>query len=313
MSYPSDYVRIRESYFYNKNIKNDIKILSIGDIHLSKNVELESIDKILKVIEMNKPNYIFILGDTVDTTDELSSYKKRLLELEVLLNNCNNFAPTIIILGNHDIDYDKENGETKVHDMWEKYNYLLPNIHLLNDSTYLDDNLFIGGYTQKGEVYNVKNTDCEDDVSFYKDLSQRNELIKNIPSDKCKIFLTHSPESIKSFINQELLKEYDLIYTAHYHDGVVPTFLEGLFPRNSGLLTPKRKKFPSEARGIIRLDTGSYLIYNGGWTKIPATAKDFMQKFDKYFHRDIDVTTIGNNNECGDMIVKSKKLELIRK
>ena len=135
-------------------------------------------------------------------------------------------------------------------------------------------------------------------------------IIHNLPDDKYKIFLTHSPEPIQDFKNQELLKDYNLIIAAHYHNGVVPEFLDFLVPKNKGLLTPRRSILPSEARGIVKLLTGTYLMYNGGWTKIPATAKPIEYPLDKFFNRDIDLTTITNNYEYYDMLVKTKKIKL---
>ncbi len=308
MSYPSDYVKVRESTFYSEHVKNDIKLLSIGDIHLSKNVTLESVDKILKVIEENKPNYIFILGDTIDSENELT-YDKRLLELEVLIKNCNNMAKTFIIIGNHDYHYDKENNITSISPIWYDFDKL-PNTYLLNDKSFCDENLFIGGYMQKGDAYYKDKSSRENEETFYNDLSKIDSLVKNLPDDKFKIFLTHSPEPIQEEINQELLKDYNLIIAAHYHNGAVPEFLDGIIPKNKGLVTPRRDFFPSEARGIVKLSTGTYLIYNGGWTKIPATAKPIEYPLDKFFNRDIDVTTITNNYEYYDMLVKTKKMKL---
>ena len=308
MSYPSDYVRIRESTFYSDKVNRDLRIVTIGDIHLSSRVALDSIDKLLKVIESNNPDYIFILGDIVDTPQELT-YKKRLLELDVLMKNCGNLAPTFIIIGNHDYYYDRENDTTILSDIWENYERF-SNVYLLKDKSYTDDNLFIGGYMQKGNAYYKSKSNSEDEFAFYNDLSQKDSLVNNLPEDKYKIFLTHSPEPIKYFLNTELLKDYNLIMAGHYHNGAVPSFLDSILPKNSGLLTPRRQKFPNEARGIVKLYTGTYLIYNGGWTKIPNCAKDIMKPLDVFFNRDIDVTTISNNYEYYDSLVKTKKLKL---
>ena len=308
MNYPSDYVKIRESTFYSEHVNNDIKLLSIGDTHISKTVGLDSVDKLLKVIDGNKPDYIFLLGDIIDSPSELT-YKKRLLELDVLMKNCGNLAPTFIIIGNHDFYYDRERDITILSDIWENYERF-PNVHLLNDKSYCDDNLFIGGYMQKGNTYYQKKNASEDHIAFYTDLYSKDDLVKNLPNDKFKIFLTHSPEPIQYFLNQELLQDYNLIITGHYHNGVVPSFLEGIFPKNAGLITPRRDRFPKEARGIVKLPTGTYLIYSGGWTKIPATAKDLISSLDVLFNRDIDVTTVTNNYENYDMMVKTKKLKL---
>ena len=307
MNYPSDFVKVRESTFYSDCVNKDIKILSVGDIHLSKNVDLFSVDKLLKLIDSINPDYIMILGDTVDTPMELS-YDKRLLELDVLIKNCSNIGKTFIILGNHDYYYDKPNDLMTISTIWDKYKDA--NTHILIDQSYTDDNIFVGGYLQKGSAYFKDGSNMEDDLAFYNDLSSKESLVKDLPSDKYKIFLNHSPEPIQSSMNQELLKDYNLVITGHYHNGVVPNILEGILPKNKGLLTPRRNVFPAEARGIVKLPTGTYLIYNGGWTKIPATAKDFMCSFDKYFNRDIDVTTVTNNYEYFDSFVKTKKLKL---
>lgn len=304
MNYPSDYVKIRESSFYNENVNKDIRILSVGDIHLSKRVDLKDVDKLLKVIESNNPNYICLLGDIIDTTEELT-YKKRLLELDVLIKNCGNIAPTFIILGNHDYYYDNKNDLLIISHIWEDYERY-SNIYLLNDRSYCDDNIFVGGYLQKGKVYNS----IEKDLLFHEDLSKIDSLIKNLPSDRFKLFITHSPEPIKSDINQRLLKDYNLIIAGHYHGGVVPSFLDKIIPKNNGLLTPTRDLFPKDVRGIVKLSSGTYLIYNGGWTKIPATAKEIMYPFDNMFNRDIDITNVTNNYEYYDMLVKTKRLKI---
>ena len=306
--YPSDYARIRESTFYNANVKRDIRIVSIGDIHISQNVELEAIDKILKVIEELKPDYICLLGDIIDSPTELT-YEKRLLELEVLIKSCNNIANTFIIIGNHDFYYDKDSNTITLSHIWEDYDKL-DNVYLLKDKSFTDDNIFIGGYMQKGDAYYSKENNKEDPMNYYIDLGGHQDLYKKLPSDKFKLFLTHSPEPIQSVMNQNLLKDYNLIITGHYHNGVVPSFLEWAVPKNKGLLTPRRTVLPNEARGVVKLDTGTYLIYNGGWTNIPNTANSIYKPLDVFFNRDIDLTTVTNNYEYYDSYVKTKKLKL---
>lgn len=306
--YPSDYARVRESTFYNENVKKDLKIVSIGDIHLSRNVTLEAVDKILKVLDEIKPDYICFLGDIIDSPEELT-YDKRLLELEVLIKSCNNIANTFIIIGNHDFSYDRDSNLITLSPVFDEYDKL-DNVYVLKDKSFTDDNIFIGGYMQKGDAYFSRENNREDAMNYYINLGSNQHLYKNLPSDKFKLFLTHSPEPIQSVINQDLLKDYNLIITGHYHNGVVPNFLEWLLPKNKGLLTPRRELLPKEARGIVKLDTGTYLIYNGGWTKIPATAKGIYYPLDVFFNRDIDVTTVTNNYEYYDSYVKTKKIKL---
>ena len=47
MAIPSNILEIRESTFYNKNVNEDIKIVGIGDIHISKLVGEKDIKKFI--------------------------------------------------------------------------------------------------------------------------------------------------------------------------------------------------------------------------------------------------------------------------
>lgn len=313
---PSDILKIRESLIYNQNVNNDIKIASVGDIHLSNLVGIKDIDNILRTLDTEDPDYICMLGDLIDSPDELSKIDK-LKELKLLITNSSCIAPTFVVLGSHDF-IDESTKEFKdvidQTDVWNDLNSL-DDVYILNDKAYEDKKIFVGGYRQKREAYyNLLSKGIEDSESFYNDLSSKNDLVHELPEDKPKIFLTHSPEPIQSKMNQELLSDYDLIVSGHYHNGCVPSFLDDIWvPKNGGVITPKRKILPKEARGIVEFD-GTYLIYNGGWTKIQDCAPKFMQPLDKICNRQMDITTISSDeeliNEKAKVLVKNRKVNL---
>ena len=77
MILPSDFLKTRYSVFYNEYVNSDIKIASVGDLHLSKLVGMKDIDRISRQLEIEKPHYIYLLGDLLDSPLELLKRYKR--------------------------------------------------------------------------------------------------------------------------------------------------------------------------------------------------------------------------------------------
>ncbi len=317
MRYFSDILKIRNSIIYNSKVRNNIKIACIGDIHISRLVGEKDIKNISVSLYNSNPDYICLLGDLIDSPDELTK-KDRINNLKNLVKDSSSIAPTFIILGSHDFIDENTLNSTKLSErefIWEYLNSL-NNIYLLNDEKYEDDNITIAGYKQKKEAYNnLINKKIEDSKAYYRDLSKQLKLLKNIQNNKPSIFLTHSPEPIHDKINQDLLKDYDIIITAHFHNGCIPAFLDNIWPKNSGIITPNKRLLPKMARGIVKLDTQSYLVYNGGWTKIQDCAPKILHPLDKLCNRQMDLITISNNKELkkyiDEMIIKNKGKKLI--
>ena len=86
--------------------------------------------------------------------------------------------------------------------------------------------------------------------------------------------------------------------------------LENIYPKNAGIITPKLDLFPKQARGVVRLDTGTYLIYSGGWTKLSSVSPLLFHPLDMLCNRQIDITTLTSNEEYKNESIKTKKLVL---
>lgn len=312
MELSSGVVKIRNSYIHNDKIKDEIKILSVGDIHISSLVDMDDIDKISSLIYQEEPNYICLLGDLVDTPLELEKNNK-VKELITLVKNASSIAPTLIILGSHDFIDESVEEYPDIIDKTTIWNDIdkMTNSYILNDKIYEDKKIFIGGYRQKKEAYYNYNSK-EDSIAYYNDFSNYKELYKDIPIDKATILLTHSPEPIKDINVQNLIKDYDIILTGHYHNGCVPAIIDQIYPKNSGIITPRKKLLPKQARGIVKLDMGTYLIYNGGWVKIQECAPKILQPLDKLCHRQMEVTVLTPDEDVKDIEIKNKKKVLKR-
>ena len=310
----SKILKVRESSFYNKYVKEDIRIASLGDIHISRLTGTRDIFNILDSLYELDPDYICMLGDLIDSPTSLEDDKK-LKELETLLSNSTTIAPTLLVLGNHDFVTNSANNiidMTDETDIWKEVT-ARANVHLLNDELYTDNKIAIAGYKQKLEAYiNLYKERREDSKAFFEDFRDKKILYKDLPKDLPKVLITHSPEAIIGLEDKEILNGYDLIITGHYHNGCVPAIIDNIFPQNAGLITPQKRLFPKNARGIIKLNNGAVMIYNGGWTKIAESAPKILHNTDSMFYRQIDLTQLTQNEDYKKPKIENKKRLLKR-
>lgn len=287
------YLQIRDITLYNKNVKNDFKVVALGDIHLSKSVDKIKITAIKKQIKEEKADYNVFLGDFVSTPKELEN-KEIQEQLLDLIKASALVAPTMIILGNHDFinknkekdnKYSIENNKA----FWEKV-ISINNVYLLNNKLYQDNQVLFMGYKETLKYY-YNNESYEDLEVFYHDFKSYPKLYKNLPKDIIKIGLIHSPEYAKLEKNNMLLRDYDLLISGHNHDGCIP-FGFGNF--TFGIISPKKKIFPKEARGYRVLNTGTSLLISGGITKIQECAPKVLHPFNHLCPMQMDTITFTN-------------------
>lgn len=312
MKKASDILEVRESILYNKNVDKDIKIASVGDIHISKTVGERDINNICESLANEKPDYVCLLGDLIDSPKELIKGNS-LDNLENLIKYCSSIAPTMIVLGNHDYICNDSIIVPDLSDESNIWGYInkLSNVYVLNDEVYSDNKIVIGGYIQKEDVYNNRyDKHTEDAIALYIDLIQHPNLHSELRKDLPRVFLAHSPGSIHDNRIKSLLSVYDVIITGHYHNGCVPAMLEDILPKNTGIITSKLELFPKYARGVVKLDTGTYLVYSGGWVKLSASSPLLFHPLDKLCNRQIDITTLTSDEEYKKESIKTKKLIL---
>lgn len=302
----SDIVEIRYSKVHNDNVKKDIKIASLSDVHISRSTTKEELAFIIYTIKKQNPDYIFLLGDIIDSyhlMDESSTRAK----VTSLLMKLASISKVYFIIGNHDyIYYNEDYGFTEGDiDRWDYYN-IFNNIKFINNEIIEEDDITICGYNEPYKVYHsVDKNAFNNEFKKYK--------LERVDSDKPKILLVHTPEPLEKEENKELVKDYDIIMSGHYHDGCVPALLNKVWPsKHGGIITSSKKLFPKNVRGIRRLYTGSYLFYNGGWTKIADSSPKKLQPLDSLCNRQIDVTTITNDESVRYIRTYTKKYRRIK-
>lgn len=257
-----DYLQVRYINLYNEKVTDDLKILAISDIHISNLVSFKKIKRIERQFLKEKADYIVFVGDLIDRVEEINN-SESLFKLKHLLEFSAKVAKTFVVLGNHDYIHRENYSSYK-----EKISLVIKNIQgitLLDNDVYSDDELWLMGYTETIKYYRRKKYDFKE---FYDDFSKHDLLYKNVDKRLPSVALVHSPEFSDDKRCISLLNKYDLIICGHTHDGCVP-FGVGEFTR--GIISPKKKFFPKNVRGIRKIGNG-YILVTGGVIKISKCA-----------------------------------------
>ena len=269
----------KEIFFTTKNINNK-KIVLLSDIHYSESFNIKIFDKIITQISSIEVDYIFIIGDLVDNVD---------INYDILydfLKKLESYGKVFIALGNHDIyAYNERNFLDVFSDMWVESNYnktediidKLDNTYLLDNKSYIEDNICITGISLSYEYYH----NHENRELFLEEIKNIN--IKN-KSKYYNILLIHSPYNI--YKDPSLFKDYDLILSGHMHGGLVHPLLSKMFRKNHGFVSPRGEIFPDFVRGRTKTDYFEGYIYEG-ITKLSESSTKFLQFFDRIYPKKI--------------------------
>lgn len=279
-----NYLQVRYVNLYNQKAKDNVKILVIGDVHISDMVSLKKIELIKKHILFEKANYILFVGDLIDRVEELEN-SCSLKKLKDLLKTAVSVSKTFVILGNHDYIHRKNHSNCikNISNVIKS----IDGVTLLDDKVYSDDSILFMGYTETLEYYSKKKYDF---AYFYNDFKKHDILYKNINNNLPTVAVIHSPEFSYDKKCVRLLKDYDLILCGHTHDGCVP-FGFGNFKR--GVISPKKTFFPKNVRGLRKLGN-NYILITGGIVKIQKCAPRLLHPFNHLCPMQMDVVTLSN-------------------
>lgn len=308
--FSDDYLQIRNLKIYNSKVLKNLKITTLGDLHISKLVGNDKLDPLKHQLEKENSDYNVFLGDLFDSPLVIDDKAKQ-VELLELLKVAANIAPTMVILGSHDYVNETKDGNRFCYNVefWNKV-ASIKGIRLLNNEIYRDDKILFMGYMQTLKYYYSKNPDYkhhEDSEAFYDDFRKRKSLYENLPKDLPTITLIHSLEFTDLEKNCDLLKYYDLLIGGHDHDGCVPF---GIGNFKHGIISPKKEILPNNVRGFRTLDTGTDVLVSGGIVKIQDCAPKFLHPLNHLCPMQMDTITLTNEpNE----VKMSKKLIYTKK
>ena len=162
----------------------------------------------------------------------------------------------IVSLGNHDfyrIPENKKGWHIVRDEEFLKSLREVPNLVLLDDEIYQDDDIFCFGYTQKKSYY------TEDGVNFAENAeAQLEDLTKTLvnlpepPVDKLKFALIHAPTYLQTPDIEFLLQPFDYILSGHMHNGIVPPVLDEFWRNQKGIISPTKKLFSGACRHTLK-------------------------------------------------------------
>ena len=278
---------------YNKDISKDLRIVIISDLHFSNLINDNKLDRISRKIKELNPDYILFPGDIIDSLDEIKDTN----EFDRLLSWFKTLGTTILSLGGHDF-YEKGSSNWKYQDPSKLVKGInkLPNAHLLDNSKYEDESVFITGYTQSMEYYNYPNNDSrifhpvkENKELLCKELKELNKKIGDINKDKLSFILIHSPVYLLDKEIQKELKDYNYFISGHMHNGCVPPILYELWPSKRGIIAPCKEFFPDNERNTLK-KYGDKLIVNGPLTMFHGNILKLFNSFYPSYITTIDFT-----------------------
>lgn len=276
-------IDIKTDYLYNKNGRESV-IFHFSDLHFNTNTESSLFDKIITAVKEEKPDYIMITGDLIDLPD-ITSNKNKIGELTKFITDLGKLSKVLISIGNHDVHFDRD---------FEYFNVLdkISNVYILNNKSYLDDNVYVSGFTMPN-IYYYNIYGRENYHVILDEFNKNKHLIKGLPKDVVKIGLFHSPINLMNDSVFKEFNEYDLILSGHMHNGMLFKWMYPFFPKNRGLVGPSKKMFPKISRGRIDRDNLS-LIISGGVTKLSLESSVFLSKLNFIYNISINKIILTN-------------------
>ena len=235
----------KTNIIYSSKIKENLSITYDSDLHYMPGMNLNYLKKQIDNLESDPTTYYFLLGDLLnDSKIDL----KDLQELrDVLAKISKTKTKVYAILGNHDqVTRDNQHG-WKAYYNQEFANMLreIDGFNLLENESIYDDNIVIHGTRFNSHYY-------EKDV--YEPIEEYISIMSKISAyqkETFNILLEHSPYRVfdKDYISKvPALYETDLIFSGHFHNGLIPSYISKYLKGNVGLIAYS-KLFPKNTRG----------------------------------------------------------------
>lgn len=292
------FFKTTKDIIYVPNTKSKINIIQISDLHYSSLISEKKLSKIIHKINESKPDYIVITGDTIDSTESINNENR----IKIILNFLESLASiskTILSLGNHDF-YKRKNKNITFNYPKEFWNQVknIPNLYLLNNEIYKNEEIEFFGYTQPKNYYWAKKKEEINENVILKDLQTKKSFLKK--SSVPKIGLIHSPSCIT---NEKIIKElqnFDLILSGHMHNGCVFPIIDEIWKSNKGFISASKKLFSHNCRGkIIRRTKNKTIniIISGGITIFSKCAPKFLHPFNIIYPHHINQIIITNDEK----------------
>lgn len=211
------------------------KIVHLSDLH---NTEFgEDNEKLLKIIKEQKPDAVFVTGDTIDGF--YTNIQIPIILFKEVLKICDVY----FVVGNHEIRSD-----TNI------YYEFLDKLAEIGVTVLKDESTYIEKSGEKFQVIGLN------DASNYKANYNDNyneqiiETINNLDDKECfSVLLSHHPELFDDYTKTNV----DLVFSGHAHGG------QFRLPFIGGLIAPEQGLFPKYDAGIFTENNTTMVVSRG--------------------------------------------------
>ncbi len=211
------------------------KIIQISDLH---NAEFgEDNEKLLKIIKEQKPDAVFVTGDTIDGF--YTNIQIPIKLFEEILEICDIY----LVVGNHEIRSDTNT-----------YFEFLDKLAEIGVTVLKDESAYIEKNAEKIQVVGLN------DASNYKAIYNDNykeqivETANNLDNKDCfTILLSHHPELFSEYTKTNV----DLVFSGHAHGGQIR------LPFIGGIIAPEQGLFPEYDAGNFTENNTTMIVSRG--------------------------------------------------
>jgi predicted MPP superfamily phosphohydrolase len=209
---------------------DQLKIVHLSDTHFERN--RISIETLLSAIKQAQPDFIFLTGDLIDRTADLSK-----IPLEEFGRSLVAIAPTYAVSGNHETS----SGQLAE---WE-YNIKNSGVVLLNN-----EQLTLAVNGAQLVLAGVSDESYPDEIP----------LLDSLSDDVTTLLLAHHPEYFEQYLTSNPLIQPDITFSGHAHGGQIRLPLIG------PLYAPGQGLFPKYTNGIYtsEADSSKKLVISRG-------------------------------------------------
>jgi len=208
----------------------NVVIKQFGDLHYNSGISKYNMQYLKEKLCYGNPDYIIFTGDLIDSNEFIRSnpnHKEYLLKwLESISKNSN----TLVTLGNHDGFSKNKKGKGWIYDtdtnFWKEVASIQNIIFIPQCHAYEDSVIYVSGVNPEFKYYENGN-ECEDKALLIRELKKQKTFLQNLPTDKLKIFLSHSPVYMTDIDVLEYIKDFDLILSGHMHNEQIVLIITG--------------------------------------------------------------------------------------
>ncbi len=270
-----------------------LKAFVISDIHYYSSKDNYKLNAIIKQLDQDNYDVIYLIGDIIDETNVLDDKETR-ETLTLFLKSLGNYAPTYIALGSHDLvyfNYDKTKkliNDDRFKEEILKISNTIPNL-ITTENKFLElpNGDYVSILNQISE-YNKKNANINQEA-----IKEKYSFLEQVNSKQINTLLCHYPNYILFLDKLNLLDKIDLNIAGHNHNGMtqlkilpLESFLNLINQKNRGLVTPARSislKETKYLRGVIELNNQKPLIIVPAITSLGYNTN--LAMFDKFFYK----------------------------